>query len=106
MEKKLLERVYRCAYCEKEYASPTDRAKCELECFRKREGHRAEAERMRLEQEKRFKKLRFEAEHAALEQELGELVDKMIAHAAESGMNVFRCVRSYGGEKFILDIAL
>lgn len=106
MNKKYIGQNYRCAYCKKEYNSPITRANCELECFCKAEEHRAEAERRRQEEEKRLKMLRFEAEHAALEQQLGELLEKMYKHALESNMNAFRAVHHFGDEKVIFDIAL
>lgn len=103
MDMKNFENAYRCAYCKKEYNSPITRANCEQECFRKQEAHRAEAERERLAEERRLERLRNEAEHAALEKELGELVTKLFAHAKKSGMHTFRYVYSHDGGKTIFE---
>ena len=98
--------AYRCAYCKKEYNSPVTRANCELECFQKREKEREEAERKRLAEENRLKRLRYEAEHAALEQELGELIKKMYDHAEITGMRGYRYVHSNGYEKMVFDFVV
>ena len=81
---------YTCAYCGKQYNSPSTRARCELECFQKLEGHRQKAELQKKMEEERLLKLRQKEEHEAIEKELGIALVKAFQHASKTGMHDFQ----------------